>query len=203
MKKLLFSLFYILVVQSCSESKNRDIVDHINQDTRTVKNKVIDSNIVSVIFPESADVIYITDVTDEEEYFMSFFVENDAEGRPLSGGNAMKILDISGLNTLFAKKISQNALSHLAIYIDKYCQDKSSIVPNDSVQYSLYVFNIYNKQKKKQCIVYLANVDSGLNYFKGMKTWLEDSKYKKGYGKFLQYIDSEIADIEKVKRKSQ
>lgn len=60
---------------------------------------------------------------------------------------------------------------------------------------------MYNKQKEKQCIVYLADVESGLNYFTGMKTWLEDSKYKKEYKEFLSYIDGEIASIEAIKLK--
>lgn len=162
MKKLFFIPFYafvhILMIQSCSDSQKGNSEQKLNKEAIIAQ----DSNVVSNIMPESVDVIYITDITDEEEYYMSFFVESNAEGKPLSGGNAMKILDISGLNTIFARKISQNALSHLAIYIDKYCQDSNAIVPNDSIQYSLYIYIyiyiicIISKRKNNVSFIWLT-----------------------------------------------
>lgn len=191
----LFSFF------SCTSKSNiTNEVKEYKEDSINIDHKILSCDTSFA----SADVVIITDETDEQTYYGALFYQENEKKQLLSQGEVVKNpTDIFITNLILKNKITEKALHYLAEYIDNNCDCKAPFIKSDETSVpGLYIFGLQQGAQSKSCFVSLREVDYGLNYFKGLKTWLESSRYKKEYKEFLSYIDGEIADIEnqKIKR---
>lgn len=171
-----------------NEGTNENVVDtnYINDSIEKSK------NVLACDTPyQSVDILIINDKTLEEENSMSFYSQVDKDGNVLSGG---KPIDTpTNLFDPYIKptdKISQKALYYLAEYIDSQCECKYPFPKDDSIRFAGgYIFRLIQNGKTKTCYVFPDNMDSVLQYLKGLQEWLNKSNYKQEFRDLIRYID--------------
>ena len=96
--------------------------------------------------------------------------------------------------------VSKSALTHLEKYIENNC-NKSFPSQNDlKDHYTLFTTKIIkDTQTPQECFYYAKNLDMVINYFTGMKNWIQNSMYKEEFGPLLSYIDGNINELKKLK----
>lgn len=145
---------------------------------------------------QSVDILIINDRTIEDENLRSFYSQMDKYGNILSGGKPFDFLPkkpLDPFSTVKTNKVSQKALSHLAEYIDRQCECKYPFPKNDSIRFEGgYIFQLIQNGQTKTCYVFPDNMDSVIQYLKGLREWLKDSKYKREFKDLIEYIDYKI-----------
>ncbi len=135
------------------------------------------------------DVIIIHDATNDDDDVISFYCNENEKGQVLSGGSPVK----EGIFFPYVKpnfKISQNAIRHFAAYIDKKCECNFPYRSTDSFTYiGGYLITLMQGAQIKRCYVFPQEKKDRLDYLKGMKEWLEESRYKQEFSKFIGRIN--------------
>lgn len=189
----------ILLVSSCgskpvvNEDTNQNVVD-----TTYIKDSITKAkNGLACDTPyQSVDIVIFIDGTIEDENSRSFYSQTDNNGNILSGGKPFDFLPkkpYSPFTIVETKKISQDALSYLADYIDGQCDCKDPFPKHDSVRFvGGYTFKLIQNGQTKTCYVFPDNADSVIQYLKGIGEMLRKPKYKQEFKNFIEYIDNEV-----------
>lgn len=147
---------------------------------------------------KSVDILIIHDATNDDDNSVSFFSQMDAKGQILSGG---KPIDTSiSIFYPYAEptyRVSKNALYYLAEYVDNNCVCRNPAHDDDPEIFGVYYFELMQGEQTKTCFVYLRDIDSVIEYFQGLKVWLNDSKYKNEFRDFFNFIDRQIRELNK------
>lgn len=142
---------------------------------------------------QSVDILIITDGTIEDENLRSFYSRTDKNGNILSGGRPFDFLPKKPyfpFTTVETEKVSPKALAYLAEYIDVQCECEYPFPKNDSIRFAGgYTFKLIQNGQTKTCYVFPDNMDSVIQYLKGLREWLKDSKYKREFKDLIEYID--------------
>ncbi|OJV51253.1 MAG: hypothetical protein BGO31_05295 [Bacteroidetes bacterium 43-16] len=200
MKKIVIkfsSIFCCLVfVISCSSKPvvNENIKEKV-VDTSYINDSITKAkNVLTCDTPyQSVDILIINDRTIEDEHSRSFYSQTDKNGNILSGGKPFDFLTkkpLDPFSTVKTNKVSQKALHYLTAYIDKQCDCKDPFPKDDSIRFAGgYTFRLIQNGKTKTCYVFPDNMDSMIQYLKGLREWLKDSKYKEEFKDLIEYID--------------
>lgn len=191
------SIFFCLAfVISCgskpvvNKSPKENVVDTtcINDSIKKAKNVLVCDTPY-----QSVDIVIIIDRTVEDENLRSFYSQTDNSGNILSSGKPFDFLPkkpFDPFTSVKTKKINQKALSHLAEYIDEQCECEYPFPKNDSIRFAGgYIFKLIQNGQTKTCYVFPDNMDSVIQYLKGLREWLKDSKYKREFKDLIENID--------------
>lgn len=178
-------------VENKNTKENAEDTTYISDSITKVK------NVLACDTPyQSVDIIIFIDGTIEDENSRSFYSQTDNNGNILSGGKPFDFLPkepYSPFTIVETKKISQNALSYLADYIDGQCDCKDPFPKDDSVRFvGGYTFKLIQNGQTKTCYIFPDNADSVIQYLKGIGEILKKTKYKQEFKNFIEYIDNEV-----------
>lgn len=95
--------------------------------------------------------------------------------------------------------VSKSAFEYLEQYMKSNCNETFPGKSDLEVPHNFYTIKLIQETQIQNCYYYANNLDFVINYFVGMKNWIEKSDYKKEFGQLLSYLNGNIKSLTALK----
>lgn len=95
--------------------------------------------------------------------------------------------------------ISKPAFECLEEYMESNCNELFPSKADFEEAHNFYTIKLIQENKTKECYYYAKDLNMVIEYFVGMKNWIERSKYKDEFTATLSYINGNINGLNRLK----